>query len=65
MMTDEQVAAWKPIAAAVTSKGGVFFCQLWHTGRVSNCGAFVVQLHGCHTCWRIDQMTWHRNWQSS
>ncbi|KAL5702301.1 12-oxophytodienoate reductase [Ranunculus cassubicifolius] len=36
--TKEQVEAWKPIVDAVHSKGGVFFCQLWHTGRASNYG---------------------------
>ncbi|KAE9612826.1 hypothetical protein Lal_00027430 [Lupinus albus] len=32
----EQVEAWKPIIDSVHANGGVFFCQLWHTGRVSN-----------------------------
>ncbi|KAJ6798330.1 putative 12-oxophytodienoate reductase 5 isoform X2 [Iris pallida] len=32
----EQVEAWKPIVKAVHDKGGVFFCQIWHVGRVSN-----------------------------
>ncbi|CAL9138730.1 unnamed protein product [Musa acuminata var. zebrina] len=36
--TREQVEAWKPIVDAVHAKGGVFFCQLWHVGRVSNTG---------------------------
>ncbi|CAK9178310.1 unnamed protein product [Ilex paraguariensis] len=34
--TREQVEAWKPIVDAVHKKGGIFFCQLWHAGRVSN-----------------------------
>jgi len=34
--TEEQVEAWKPIVNAVHEKGGVFFCQIWHTGRVSH-----------------------------
>ncbi|XP_058099728.1 putative 12-oxophytodienoate reductase 11 [Magnolia sinica] len=34
--TKEQVEAWKPIVDAVHGKGGIFFCQLWHVGRVSN-----------------------------
>ncbi|XP_071725174.1 putative 12-oxophytodienoate reductase 11 [Rutidosis leptorrhynchoides] len=34
--TKEQVEAWKPIVDAVHAKGGIFFCQIWHTGRVSN-----------------------------
>eukprot|EP00262_Sarcandra_glabra_P010875 TRINITY_DN2644_c0_g1_i1.p1 TRINITY_DN2644_c0_g1~~TRINITY_DN2644_c0_g1_i1.p1 ORF type:complete len:367 (-),score=59.13 TRINITY_DN2644_c0_g1_i1:297-1397(-) len=36
--TKEQVEAWKPIVDAVHEKGGVFFCQIWHVGRVSNSG---------------------------
>ncbi|XXG39478.1 hypothetical protein AAC387_Pa01g0428 [Persea americana] len=36
--TKEQVQAWKPIVDAVHEKGGIFFCQLWHVGRVSNYG---------------------------
>ncbi|KAM7515328.1 hypothetical protein LguiA_004911 [Lonicera macranthoides] len=36
--TKQQVEAWKPIVDAVHAKGGVFFCQIWHTGRVSNRG---------------------------
>ncbi|XP_010498182.2 PREDICTED: putative 12-oxophytodienoate reductase-like protein 2A [Camelina sativa] len=32
--TREQVEAWKPIVDAVHSKGGIFFCQIWHGGRV-------------------------------
>ncbi|CAL9763422.1 unnamed protein product, partial [Musa acuminata subsp. burmannicoides] len=36
--TKEHVEAWKPIVDAVHAKGGIFFCQLWHTGRVSNTG---------------------------
>nr|AAB62248.1 old-yellow-enzyme homolog [Catharanthus roseus] len=34
--TKEQVEAWKPIVDAVHAKGGVFFCQIGHVGRVSN-----------------------------
>ncbi|KAG0470960.1 hypothetical protein HPP92_015506 [Vanilla planifolia] len=34
--TKEQVNAWKPIVDAVHEKGGIFFCQIWHVGRVSN-----------------------------
>ncbi|KAM0947234.1 putative 12-oxophytodienoate reductase [Dioscorea sansibarensis] len=34
--TKEQVEAWKPIVKAVHDKGGVFFCQLGHVGRVSS-----------------------------
>nr|XP_017238469.1 PREDICTED: 12-oxophytodienoate reductase 1-like isoform X3 [Daucus carota subsp. sativus] len=38
--TKEQVEAWKPIVEAVHDKGGIFFCQIWHTGRLSNTGNF-------------------------
>ncbi|CAI9115075.1 OLC1v1015909C1 [Oldenlandia corymbosa var. corymbosa] len=34
--TKEQVEAWKPIVKAVHGKGGIFFCQMRHVGRVSN-----------------------------
>ena len=34
--TDEQVKAWKPVVNAVHERGGVFFCQIWHAGRVSS-----------------------------
>ncbi|RXH73759.1 hypothetical protein DVH24_016581 [Malus domestica] len=37
--TREQVEAWKPIVDAVHAKGGIFFCQIWHIGRVSNTGS--------------------------
>ncbi|CAL5205757.1 unnamed protein product [Lathyrus oleraceus] len=33
--TREQVEAWKPIVNGVHEKGAIFFCQLWHAGRVS------------------------------
>ncbi|CAM6119468.1 unnamed protein product [Calypogeia fissa] len=33
--TKEQVEKWKPIVQAVHEKGGIFFCQLWHVGRMS------------------------------
>ncbi|KAL3513807.1 hypothetical protein ACH5RR_026524 [Cinchona calisaya] len=36
--TKEQVEAWKPIVDAVHAKGGIFFCQIGHVGRVSNYG---------------------------
>ncbi|KAF5202242.1 12-oxophytodienoate reductase-like protein [Thalictrum thalictroides] len=36
--TKEHVEAWKPIVDAVHDKGGIFFCQIWHVGRVSNNG---------------------------
>eukprot|EP00659_Diplonema_papillatum_P003714 gene3714-5772_t len=34
--TTQQVDEWKPVTEAVKAKGGVFFCQLWHVGRVSH-----------------------------
>ncbi|KAL2536962.1 12-oxophytodienoate reductase 1 [Forsythia ovata] len=34
--TKEQVEAWKPVVDAVHDKGGIFFCQIWHPGRVSD-----------------------------
>lgn len=34
--TQEHVEAWKPIVQAVHDKGGIFFMQLWHVGRVSH-----------------------------
>ncbi|KAJ4831318.1 putative 12-oxophytodienoate reductase 11 [Turnera subulata] len=39
----EQVEAWKPIVDAVHEKGGVFFCQIWHVGRVST---YALQPNG-------------------
>ncbi|GAY65174.1 hypothetical protein CUMW_239210 [Citrus unshiu] len=36
--TKELVEAWKPIVDAVHQKGGIFFCQLRHVGRVSTFG---------------------------
>ncbi len=36
--TKEHIEAWKPIVDAVHAKGGIFFCQIWHVGRVSNTG---------------------------
>ena len=37
----EQIEAWKPIVDAVHAKGGIFFCQIWHGGRVSNSGMYL------------------------
>ncbi|KAF6995411.1 hypothetical protein CFC21_011915 [Triticum aestivum] len=34
--TKEQIDAWKPVVDAVHAKGALFFCQIWHAGRVSN-----------------------------
>lgn len=38
LWSDAQVAAWKPVTAAVHGKGGVIFAQIMHTGRVSHPG---------------------------
>ncbi|CAN4108141.1 unnamed protein product [Withania somnifera] len=32
---EEQVEAWKPVVKGVHDKGGVFFCQIWHSGGLS------------------------------
>ena len=40
--TKEHVEAWKPIVDAVHAKGAVFFCQIWHAGRVSNTGCYYT-----------------------
>jgi len=40
--TNEQVEAWKPIVDGVHQKGGIFFCQIWHVGRVSNSSMFMT-----------------------
>lgn len=34
--TEEQVAAWKQVVAAVHRAGGRIFLQLWHVGRISH-----------------------------
>ena len=34
--TDEQVAAWRPVTAAVHERGGLIFAQLMHTGRIGH-----------------------------
>lgn len=36
LYSDEQVEGWKKVLAAVHSKGGLMFAQLWHTGRSSH-----------------------------
>lgn len=36
MYNDEQMESWKPVVKAVQAKGGVFFMQLWHVGRISH-----------------------------
>lgn len=34
--SDEQVAAWRAVTDAVHARGGVFFAQLMHTGRIGH-----------------------------
>ncbi|WP_336973690.1 alkene reductase [Sphingobium aromaticiconvertens] len=34
LWSDEQVAAWKPVTAAVQARGGHIVAQLWHMGRI-------------------------------
>ena len=34
--SEEQVAGWKQVTAAVHAAGGVIFMQLWHVGRISD-----------------------------
>ena len=46
--TKEQIEAWKPIVDAVHAKGGVFFCQIWHAGRISNRGLFFAKCYSLY-----------------
>jgi 12-oxophytodienoic acid reductase len=46
--TREQVEAWKPIVDAVHAKGGIFFCQIWHAGRVSKSGELLPLISLMH-----------------
>ena len=41
LWSDAQVAAWKPVTAAVHAKGGKIFAQLMHVGRVAHPGNLV------------------------
>ncbi|WP_341711818.1 alkene reductase [Erythrobacter sp.] len=34
--TAAQIAGWRLVTEAVHAKGGLIFCQIWHTGRVSH-----------------------------
>ncbi len=34
--TDAQAARWRDVTDAVHAAGGLIFCQLWHTGRLSH-----------------------------
>jgi len=52
--TKEQVEAWKPIVNAVHAKGGIFFCQIWHVGRVSNKGITLTLTISENNCYLSD-----------
>lgn len=52
--TQEQMEAWKPIVKAVHDKGGVFFCQIWHVGRVSH--ACKQTIYSQIICINYDQL---------
>lgn len=41
IFTEEHIEAWKPITQAVKDAGAIFFCQLWHVGRVSHTGTLL------------------------
>lgn len=58
--TREQVEAWKPIVNAVHEKGGIFFCQLWHAGRVSDYSNFSFPL--CSVLWLVISMVRASPW---
>ncbi len=34
--TPEQIAGWRRVTDAVHAEGGLIFCQIWHSGRVSH-----------------------------
>ena len=34
--TQQQIAGWQAVTAAVHEQGGRIFCQLWHVGRISH-----------------------------
>ncbi len=36
LWSDEQVAGWQQVTAAVHAAGGLIFAQLWHVGRISD-----------------------------
>ncbi|MEH6445352.1 MAG: alkene reductase [Oceanospirillaceae bacterium] len=36
LFSDAQIAGWRKVTAAVHTKGGKIFAQLWHTGRVAH-----------------------------
>jgi hypothetical protein len=48
------VEAWKPIVDAVHAKGGIFFCQIWHAGRVSSCSMFDISNINLASCIRVN-----------
>ncbi|MGC9670807.1 alkene reductase [Planosporangium sp. 12N6] len=42
--TAEQVAAWRPVTAAVHERGGLIFAQLMHTGRIGHPSLYEQEL---------------------
>lgn len=38
IFTPEQVEGWKAVVKAVHEKGALFFCQIWHSERMSQSG---------------------------
>ncbi|GJV08005.1 RNA-directed DNA polymerase, eukaryota [Tanacetum coccineum] len=46
---EEHVKAWRPIVDGVHENGGIFFCQLWHSGRLSNNSKISAQWSDPHS----------------
>lgn len=42
-----QMQQWKKITGAVKAHGATFYCQLWHTGRVSHASQYQPQVPCC------------------
>ena len=55
--------AWQPIVKAVHDKGGIFLCQLWHTGRYAALFAsHAGSRSGTHSCLHTHRVS-HRDYQ--